>query len=250
METELNMNNDIDYYSKITSEKVLTSINDCDTMELMEACFRAKTEDDLKYIESLLEKCENINQQDRLGLTPLMYACLSACDTKEERVIKKKIVELLLENGADLFMSDYLDNEAVIYASTIFPENKTEILDIFSKIIKEKYDYGTTPLMEACFHAKTEDDFDKTKLLLEQCENINQQDRIGLTPLMCACLSTCVTKEERIIKKKIAELLLNNGADVSIIDNNGNNAIFYASIIFQNNKSEIIDLLLRKKNDG
>lgn len=80
-------------------------------------------------------------------------------------------------------------------------------------------------------------EFDTVKKMIEYGESVNKSSN-GKTPLMYAA---------RYNRADIAELLIANGANLEIKDNNGNTAIDYAEMSKAKEVKKIIKNALKKK---
>jgi len=96
---------------------------------LMAACYFGSNIR-IPMIRLLIEKGANVNAKSLEGLTPIMYAV---------RGIKNvldlcSILEILINNGANVNETDSLDRSVLIYAS-IYNDSDENVLKIFRKII-------------------------------------------------------------------------------------------------------------------
>ena len=89
------------------------------------------------------------------------------------------------------------------------------------------------PLHDACRLRE----FDEVARRVSQT-NVNSKDEDGQTPLICSCQSA---------DTRIAELLLNHGADVRIADSHGMTALHWAS--FKAKQPQLVELLIRSGAD-
>lgn len=144
----------------------------------------------------------NVNLQNKMGNTPIIYACDSG---------NKSIVEYLMEHGADVNHRAYDGKTALICAC-----NRCKIL-LVKYLVEHGADVncetrdGDTPLIRACDKCN----FELVKYLVEQGAQINAQNIVFETPLMRA-LRHGVTDENT----KIVTYLVDNGADLDLINNN------------------------------
>ncbi|MDR0136124.1 M48 family metalloprotease [Metabacillus idriensis] len=123
----------------------------------------AASENDLERAEELIESGEDVNAQDSLGMTPLMYASYPPADEyEEELIINAEMVELLLKNGADPNIVS--DNGDVATVDIIYSGD----LDLAELLIEKNADinledgYGQTALIAAVY----EEDVKMVELLL------------------------------------------------------------------------------------
>ncbi|TDL80946.1 M48 family metallopeptidase [Peribacillus frigoritolerans] len=123
----------------------------------------AASENDLERAEELIESGEDVNAQDAMGMTPLMYASYPPADEyEEELIINAEMVELLLKNGADPNIVS--DNGDVATVDIIYSGD----LDLAELLIEKNADinledgYGQTALTAAVY----EEDVKMVELLL------------------------------------------------------------------------------------
>eukprot|EP00281_Chroomonas_sp_CCMP1168_P024088 CAMPEP_0206231198 /NCGR_PEP_ID=MMETSP0047_2-20121206/10702_1 /ASSEMBLY_ACC=CAM_ASM_000192 /TAXON_ID=195065 /ORGANISM="Chroomonas mesostigmatica_cf, Strain CCMP1168" /LENGTH=187 /DNA_ID=CAMNT_0053654747 /DNA_START=38 /DNA_END=601 /DNA_ORIENTATION=- len=146
---------------------------------LHNACHRGSSAD----VKKLLERGEDINEQAKSGLTPLMCAC----KTIGPRPGDDTLVQLLIDSKADLEAKDVLGGTALHTAcASVEPIN--ELLPKgFDKIVKMLIDaqadvnsldkLGQTPLHRACLRGNTE----AVKLLMAAGAKADIMDRSGRT---------------------------------------------------------------------
>lgn len=91
-----------------------------------------------------------------------------------------------------------------------------QLIDCGANVKKANNYTGETPLMFAAAR-----DFEITKCLIEHKANVNAADSEGFTPLMIATLQD---------KPRIVTLLLENGADPSLVNKKGKSALDLTSI--------------------
>ena len=211
--------------------------------------------------EFLIKNGLDVNGKDLNGCTPLHYAAFSNSD---------KVVELLLENGANLYeiavgvnafhmaivqksykVADILykkDNDLVntkdvagnypLHLFSMSSKTTQEAKTLVSKIIQDGADVnvkdpnGNTPL-----HLAAENNaLDIMDILIKSGCKINARNNYGQTPLYNA--AWICAKPKTIVK------LLENGADVSILDDVGMSAYDVAGKLTQN----VIDSYSKKTN--
>ncbi|CAB3385435.1 Hypothetical predicted protein [Cloeon dipterum] len=157
---------------------------------------------------SSLVKYERVNRCDNEGRTALHLAA------KSENV---DLVKWLLENNADLTLTDMKGNNAIHYAI----ENERMLRFINEKnghLVNQRLKDGNTTLhlMIQCFCSK-----EVVAWILEQGDiDINAKNDLGDTPLLMAC------KE---LFSNVAELLLTRNVDVNVPDTRGKTAMHYAA---------------------
>jgi ankyrin repeat protein len=71
------------------------------------------------------------------------------------------------------------------------------------------------------------------KFLIDMGSEINHPGRYNITPLIGACMQIPSSKQKM---RKIIEYLLDAGADVSLVDDMGHNALYYAMQTYYDNE--------------
>jgi ankyrin repeat protein len=186
------------------------------------ALHNAARENKPKTVEILLKHGRaNVNFQDSWGRTSLA-SCLGGSNPE--------IVRLLLDNRADPNVPDHQGETALFAAVQYHVKEFIEILGHRQDVnVNLKTKGGWTPLHKA---AKV-GNLDALKLLLEEFganPNIKENVR-GFTPLHLAISEDCVA------------MLLQNGADPTISDNNGRTTLFHHVTNKLNGKKIMLPLL-------
>jgi serine/threonine protein kinase len=148
---------------------------------------------------------------------------------------KEQIFKLLVKRGADFNNGD-IDRE-----SFIFFEEDREIVELLIKYgadVNAKNDNGATPL----FIAVDRGNLDIVELLIQNGAEINVRDNSGQTPLFYAT----ERGHEDIVKENIAKLLIECGALINIKDNYGKTPLSIAA--FRQDK-KLVQLLINKGAD-
>ena len=146
---------------------------------------------DTTKVKNLLKKGVNINERDRFGRTPLIYAALNGHD---------RIIKMLLEFHADIHAKDHFDQTAFIAAVNGGHVNSAEILLKNGANSSAPNGEGVPPILIALGR----EDFEMVDLLLKYGIEINSIDERGRTVL------------QRIIESNDAELVqtvLRRGVD-------------------------------------
>lgn len=143
------------------------------------------------------------------GNTALHFALFS--DAKQDKTNKIKIVNILLENGADPNAIGYAGQTPLfLAASNHFP------IDVLKKLLSSKanldathdLDTSCTPMMAAILYKA----YDQAKFLIEAGTDLDIQDNKGFTALHYAVVQDT---------DDIVELLIKKGADQAIKNNDG-----------------------------
>ena len=172
---------------------------------------------DTQGVKEFLAAGTDVNAKDNIGLTPLHVAASRG---------HKEIVELLISKGADL-KEKYKDGTTPLDEAIV--EKHTEIADLLRK-------HGGKSGAEDSIHiaAKT-GNIEAVKQHLAAGTDVNEKANDGVTPLHFA-----TTKE-------IAELLIDNGADVNVKHGlSGSAPLHYAA--YKGHK-EIVELLIAEGAD-
>lgn len=174
--------------------------------------FSAVHSGDIKSVKEYIEMGINVNLQDEKRRTPLMIA------TYKNYV---KMVKLLVDNDANVNIQDAKLNSPFLYAGA------NGMLDIV-KLTYKKADtrnvlniFGGNALIPACEkgHLGT------VKFLLENTDiDVNHVNHLSFTAL----LEVTILGNDNINYVEIVKLLLEHGADKTIKDKNGHDALYYA----------------------
>jgi len=187
-----------------------------------------------QMIKLLIDRGANVNAKNNFNVTVLMKA-LHKGDLQT--------VKLLTDKGASI---NNADNS--LLASAIFSENTDVINFILSKgvNINETNKYGETALMDASKMGYTE----IVKLLIEKGANINAVNAENKNALLFAVEAfnnpilegfNGSTQQEydefyrqtmdkiNAQKFETSKILISNGININLTDNNGENVLFYAS---------------------
>lgn len=165
----------------------------------------------IQELELLIEKGANLDVLNLNGLTSLMYA------SRDNRF---EVVELLLRNKADINIKGRNDATALHIACQYGLSNMAKYL------IEKKAIVSSSCMDWACFHVTNTffvtEEIDMTeviKLLIENGINVNNQDKIGWTPLFYASVKGDI---------KLFNTLIELKADPNIRDKNNHTSLFFA----------------------
>lgn len=182
---------------------------------------------DKEILEKLLQIGSNIDVQDNMGRTPLYWMCLYN---------NPELIKFLLTKGANPLVAD---NEGVYPVHISASKDHVESLQTLSDHSSDILDITTdnenriTPLWIASQDGKTA----TVQYLIEQNVDSNRQRLdTGLTPL-----HTAISKNHLEIVKQLLPV-----SDVTIQDNNANNALMYS---LQLGNVEIIIAIIEKNAD-
>ena len=148
----------------------------------------------IEYTKKLIEAGANVNETDKHGRTPLMYA------------VFPEAVRYLIDAGANVNAVDNEGNTALMNA--LFPESVKMLIEAGADVNKINKD-GQTALMNAYFP-------DSVKILVKAGADVNAKNKTGKTALMFA---------ERV---DTIEALIAAGANVKAKDERGYSAFMYA----------------------
>ena len=202
-------------------------------------------------VHYLLEHGADINCQSEIGRAPLHYAA---------RVGIKEMVEMLINKGADITVQDSVGRTAVGLAKQFGYTEIVELLSDRAEQLDPKKEIMTI------FDYTALGDKEKIKSLIAAGQDVNTKSKNGATALHYASSYGHIEIAELLIQnganvnsldntnsgwtplqlasssgiQEIVELLLANGADSSVKNNSGKTALDLAR---QRNHAEIVELL-------
>lgn len=195
------------------------------------ALSRAASKGDFSTVQKFVDQGENVNEQDRLGFTPLHIVLLSY-EIGPPTQQKKDIAWLLVEKGANVNLN--LDYQAESGYSLVVDPRFVELADLFDLMtlhggdVNTKGMSGWTPLLQAVLLGNK----DVVELILDKGGDVNSKGgELKQSPLHVA-----VEKDNL----EIAQLLITKGADVNAKDKDGRPPLFFAS------SKALADLLVAK----
>lgn len=145
--------------------------------------------------------------RDYSGVSPLMYACVNG---------HFEIADYLVKNGADINAQDSIGWNALMYSILGRNMDDHKRKKLITLLIEHGADVNMkdsskcTALMMAC----RSNNFMATKLLLDAGASVNEQSDTGRTALLNI-------KRDFIKSNPIVELLVKNGADINLQDEDG-----------------------------
>lgn len=155
----------------------------------------AASDDDRERAIELIEEGQDVNAQDALGMTPLMYAIYPVSDMLEEEYGSNlEMIELLLENGAD---PNVFSEEGDLASVDIVAQGDIELAELLIESdadVNLEDGYGQTPLISAVYSG----DIEMVELLLNAGANPDYANMEGAT-------AVSIAEEENM--KEIADLL-------------------------------------------
>ncbi|MCL4361259.1 ankyrin repeat domain-containing protein [Candidatus Dependentiae bacterium] len=186
----------------------------------------------------------NVNQQDFLGHSPLIYVIIAMIQEPDPIIPgafiykhadpdeKKKAVEILLNAKANVNLRSKNGKTALDYARELDLKEIEKILLAYGA--KSGFE-SMTPLMLSSRIG----DIKKMQQLIDSKVDLNAQDDLGRTALMIAVDSDRMTKDE---KYQVVLTLLNAGANVNIKDKNRRTVFEYAK---NQNLEDIYQLMFK-----
>jgi ankyrin repeat protein len=209
---------------------------------------------DSTAVEALIKAGVDLNEiNDKYRRTPLMLACEYASEP---------LVKLLAEGGADVNFKAgngetaiyYLLTKAIFNLGRGMSQYNKDILTMLQVLLANKLDVnatvdneGNTALNLLCFADYYLADLNSKLVeeLIDAGADINLPNQSGKTPLMS------FAQKGNETKYSIAELLLDNDANVSYVDQLGNTAIIYAAGNSDHMSGKrMVSLILEKDNSG
>jgi len=171
---------------------------------------------DYEIIETLIEAGADVNLNN--GVTPLSVIYASKSDNWIE------LSMLLIENGASLdYITEYSGGKSAVFRdivtcysnATVIPE---EVVWVFNYAL-EHCDQSNVDWMRVLQHSVTNERFEIVRLLLDEGYCHVNDCTHGMTALMFAAWEST---------PEMAQLLLDYGADISVISIDGKTAYDYA----------------------
>ncbi|MBN2317040.1 MAG: ankyrin repeat domain-containing protein [Sedimentisphaerales bacterium] len=179
----------------------------------------AMNRDRLDAVKYLLEHGADINYHNEDGKTPLHFAAYMG---------RKEIVEMLLKNGANITVQDSVGRTATGLAKEKGYTEIVELLNSRTRQLDQKKEIMTI------FDYAAIGDTEKIKSLIEAGQDVSTKSKNGGIALIWASLRG---------HREIAELLIQNGANVNFQDHSGSG---WTPLLLacRYGKKEIVELLL------
>lgn len=182
-------------------------------------------------MDLLIDKGADINSQDNKNKTPLIHACKKELDDTYLHlcyILGKSVdpnlekndsrtVLYLLDKGADTNMEDHHGRTALFYAARM--KNQQNAYEISKTLIERGGNanhtshYAETVLIYLCISC-SHYNCEIIQLLLDNGVDINSQNTIGFTALMCACINIKNASNFETIK-----FMLDKGANINLKNN-------------------------------
>ena len=182
----------------------------------------------MDIIKLLVEEgSASVNLNSSYGVTPLIAAAAAG---------QREAVDYLLQNGADPTAKDDLGKTALLHAMAADDRRLTETLLSLNttRAINLPDNMGNTPLIYAAQNGSV----DNIRVLLKYKADPDYQNPAnGFSALSAAAAAG---------QEKAAQMLVSNGANVNLRDNEGRTALFYAAA---NGQTSLIRQLLRMGAD-
>ncbi|CAL1534795.1 unnamed protein product [Lymnaea stagnalis] len=164
----------------------------------------------IKTIEAVLSYGSDVNALDANKFSPISTAVA---------VNRPDVVRLLVDRGADVNIQSASGRTPIIIA--IENASLTMVQDLLDAGADPNLpdSQGTTPLF-MCFKSKHSHNLDVVRALIQGGSKINMANKQGATPLMMAAAAGEIAA---------AQVLLELGADINIMDSSGKNAFHMCS---------------------
>ena len=193
-----------------------------DNEEQPSALFVAATRNNADLVDLLLTHDADVNVKNKYESTPLHEAIANSRHDEDDEGKHQslKIVQSLLDKGADFNSVGRLAQlpPLTLAITESSPPQIVLLLIERGANINAQSEYKVTALMAAINRG----DIDIIKTLLVKGAEVNAQDKNGDSALLRPAPS-------RDKKNEILQLLLSNGADPRLVDNNGRNVLMKAS---------------------
>jgi len=165
---------------------------------------------DFQKILKLILAGANVNCQNDIGITPLMWAAMQG---------HKYVAKMLINASANINIEDQFRNDALLWASINDNKNIAKLLINNGAYINHQNNYMYTALMWAIDNNNK----DMIKMLInKKTINLNAKDDKGRTALMLIAGKHTIENHDNY--KEIIQMLINNDADINTKDDRGRTA--------------------------
>lgn len=161
-----------------------------------------------RIITLLLDRGAKIEARDSHGITPLQLA---------SRFASVESVGLLLQRGADIMATDDQRNTSLHAAAAMGRSDIIDLLLTAGADIEAANTKGNTALHETAKHFRAQ----ACERLLAAGAKVDARNAAGLTALQVAAAAGPKVKEVDKLLAKVADALLNGGADAKQVDSSG-----------------------------
>lgn len=186
--------------------------------------FKAAQTGNIAKINELIAGGSDVNSQDEIGNTPLMYAI---AHNHEDAAIR------LVEAGADCHIAN--KNKATALCLAV----EMQFTKLAKLLIEKGADVNVSFDDTSCLlKATTLNDTDLSTLLIKAGANVNAGNNVNLTPLMMAA---------RHGNADVVKCLLAAGAKVNTVNKSNNDTALI--IAARNDKANVVDLLVKAGAD-
>ena len=180
--------------------------------------------------QALIKAGANVNGVGELGGSPLGHAVSEGL---------AKVVEVLLEHGADPNVANPQDGGTSLHAAAFEKHPRvTQVLLAHGANVEARDENGRTPLWHAAFE-KGKRSLDVARALIEAGADPNAADQTGETPLIRAALEG---------NAPMTKLLLDAGGKPNVKENDGHTALVWVIRDYDSRSAaerrEIVSLLL------
>lgn len=188
-------------------------------MEIYNVIKLIETNNKKEFKEYVDKNKHSINKKYKNGNTLLIIAINNII----EHDYDCDILEILLDNNADINIQNNLGETALIYISmhskTKNQLNALQILIERGANLEIEDNYESTALMSACLNSKNNSCPDAVRLLIEGGANINHITKDGSSIFGCSLCESYPNGGE--CSQDVLKMLINNGADINIEADDG-----------------------------
>ncbi|BES89667.1 Hypothetical protein NTJ_02474 [Nesidiocoris tenuis] len=191
---------------------------------------------DYNLMKLFLEKGADFDLKNHSGWSLLMVSLAGF------RRVDKRVIQLLVENGADVNYST--DSTPLMIAVTSYPDYVD--LDLIEYLLDQGADVnavdgkGNTALLNAFRFRGQDHNYRLIRLLLDRGAEVNVKNSQGESPIFIVIAS------DNNVDLSVLQLLIDHGADVDMTDSSGTTPLMLAVL---HDSSEIAQLLIRNGAD-